>query len=99
MTRALLLALAATLAFAQTAKKPTAPPVKAEPARTTPAEAPKTTIKPSTGGLVGNKDSKVVHTAGCKTLARMKPASKVLFASKAEAEKAGYKACKVCKPS
>lgn len=100
MKIAALLFLAASLAFAQTpakdAKKPA--PVKAEPAKT---EAAKGAIKagdPTPAGLVGNKDSKTYHKADCKSAAKMKPANKVALASKAEAEKAGYKACKVCKP-
>lgn len=97
MKTALVLAFAAALGFAQTpakdAKKPA--PVKAEPAK---AEAPKAVIKPAEAGLVGNKDSKTFHKADCKTAAKMKPANKVTLASKDEAEKQGYKACKVCKP-
>lgn len=99
MKTALALALAATLGFAQTAAKDAkkAAPVKAEPTK---AEAPKAPIKASepAAGLVGNKDSKTYHKADCKTAAKMKPANKVSLASKAEAEKQGYKACKICKP-
>lgn len=98
MKRAILFAFAATLVFAQApppAKKPTPPPVKAEPAK---PEAPKATITPSAGGFVGNKDSKVLHKADCKSVGKMKDKNKVAFASKAEAEKAGYHACKECKP-
>ena len=80
--------LAGSLAFAQApakdAKKP-APAAKAE-------------AKPAAGGFVGNKDSKTLHRAGCKMAAKLKPENKVTFATKAEAEKAGFKACKVCKP-
>jgi methylphosphotriester-DNA--protein-cysteine methyltransferase len=69
--------------------------VKAEPAK---PEVAKTAIKPTEAGLVGNKDSKTYHQADCKTAAKMKPANRVTLASKAEAEKQGFKACKVCKP-
>jgi len=97
MKTAALLLLAATLGFAQTttkdAKKPA--PVKAEPAK---AETAKTAIKPTEAGFVGNKDSKTYHKNDCKTAAKMKPANKVSLTSKADAEKAGFKACKVCKP-
>jgi methylphosphotriester-DNA--protein-cysteine methyltransferase len=48
--------------------------------------------------IVANKDSKVYHRADCKFASKMKDANKVSFASAAEADKAGYKACKVCKP-
>ncbi len=96
MKTALVLVLAATLAFAQGSKDATRKaPVKAEPAK---AETAKAAIKPSEPAFVGNKDSKTFHKAGCRTLAKMKPANRVSFATKAEAEKAGYKACKVCKP-
>jgi hypothetical protein len=97
MKRAILLAFAATtLIFAQgAAKKPATPPAKAEPAK---PEAAKAKITPSAGGFVGNKDSKVFHKADCKTAVKMKAENKTTFASKAEAEKAGFKACKVCKP-
>ena len=96
MKSAILLAFAATLVFAQTpAKKPTTPPAKAEPAK---PEAAKATITPSAGGFVANKDSKVFHKADCKSVGKMKDKNKTTFASKADAEKAGFKACKVCKP-
>lgn len=52
----------------------------------------------SSTALIGNKDSKTLHRADCKIAARMKEANKMAFASKAEAEKAGFKPCKVCKP-
>jgi micrococcal nuclease len=47
---------------------------------------------------VGNKDSKIYHRADCKLAGKMKDEHKVAFASAAEADKAGYKPCKVCKP-
>lgn len=84
-----LLALMGTLAFAQ------APAKKAAPA---PAPKAAPAPAPAAGGFVGNKDSKTVHKADCKTAAKMKPANRVAFGSMAEAEKAGFKACKVCKP-
>ncbi len=74
------------------AAAPTAAPAPKAEAKAAPKAAP------AAGGFVGNKDSKTVHKADCKTAARMKEANKVSFGSLAEAEKAGYKACKVCKP-
>ncbi len=65
--------------------KPAAP--AAAPAKAAPAAA-----------IVGNKESKTFHKADCKTAAKMKEANKTTFATAAEATKAGYKACKVCKP-
>ena len=100
MKTAAVLVLTASLAFSQApgkdAKKPA--PVKAEPAK---AETAKSAIKPgepAASGFVGNKGSKTLHKADCKTAGKMKAANKVSFASKVEAEKAGYKACKTCKP-
>jgi len=85
--------LAGTLAFAQTPAKDAKKPAPAKAAPAAKAEA-----KPAAGGFVGNKDSKTLHRAGCKMAAKLKPENKVTFATKAEAEKAGFKACKVCKP-
>ena len=82
-----LMAAAITPGFTQGATKP-AKPAKAAPAAPAPAAT----------GFVGNKGSKVCHKADCKTAAKMKDANKVSFASAADAQKAGYKACKVCKP-
>ena len=85
---AVLMASAVAPLFAQgTAKtaKPAAPPAKAAPA-------------PAATGFVGNKGSKVCHKADCKAASKMKEANKVTFASAADAQKAGYKACKMCKP-
>lgn len=102
---AALLVLSASLVVAQTpakdAKKPVAPAAKAaEPTKpATPAAKPaepKKAEAPKAGGFVGNKDSKTVHKADCKTAAKMKEANKVTFATREEAEKQGYKACKVC---
>jgi len=91
MKHALILAFAATLVFAQ---GPAAPPAKAEPAK---PEAAKR-ITPSATGFVGNKDTKVFHKADCKSVGKMKDKNKTALASKADAEKAGFKACKICKP-
>jgi hypothetical protein len=95
-----MLFLASAIGFAQTpakdAKKPA--PVKAEPAKAEPSKGAIKAGDPAPAGLVGNKDSKTYHKADCKAAAKIKPANKVALASKAEAEKAGYKACKTCKP-
>ena len=91
-----LLALMGTLAFAQAPAKDAKKAAPAPAPKAAPAPAPKAT--PSAGGFVGNKDSKVVHKADCKTAVKMKAGNRVAFGSMAEAEKAGFKACKVCKP-
>lgn len=102
---AALLVLSASLAIAQTpakdTKKPVAPAAKAaEPAKPSTPAAKATESKkaeaPKAGGFVGNKESKTVHKAECKMAAKMKDANKATFATKEEAEKQGYKACKVC---
>lgn len=94
MLLTVLLAAAITPGFAQGATKPAkaakAAPVAAAPAKAAPA--------PAATGFVGNKDSKLCHKADCKAVAKMKDANKVTFASAADAQKAGYKACKMCKP-
>jgi len=86
--------LAAPAKDAKTAPKPTPaaaakPEAKPAPAKTEAKTAP-------AAALIGNKDSKIYHQADCKMAAKMKPENKTTFASKAEAEKAGYKACKSC---
>lgn len=93
MNRALLVLLlaASVAAFAQDPKTkpaPVAKPAAAAPvAKATPAAA-----------IVANKDSKTFHKAACKSAAKIKDANKTTFATAAEATKAGYRACKVCKP-
>lgn len=94
------LALAATLALPGIAQAPKKEKQdkKAPVAAPAPKADPKPAAAPAAGGFVGNKDSKTFHKADCKTATKMKAENRVSFASKAEAEKAGMKACKVCKP-
>ncbi len=94
---------AALLCLPLLAQAPAAKPAKPAPApapaaKPAPAPAAKPAAAPAASGLVGNKDSKVCHKADCKTAAKMKAANKVTFASAAEAQAQGFKACKVCKP-
>ncbi|MFN8010944.1 MAG: Ada metal-binding domain-containing protein [Holophagaceae bacterium] len=95
---------AALLCLPLLAQAPAAKPAKPAPAPAPAAKpAPAPTAKPApapaaAGAFVGNKDSKVCHKADCKTAAKMKAANKVSFASAAEAQAQGFKACKVCKP-
>jgi len=97
-----LLALAATLALGPLQAQAPAKEAKKDKKAPAAAPAPKAEAKPApapaAGGFVGNKDSKTFHKADCKTAAKMKAENRVAFASKAEAEKAGMKPCKVCKP-
>lgn len=95
------LLLLGTLGVAQTpAKAPKHSAPAAPAAKVAPAVKPETkpAAAPAANGFFANKDSKVVHKADCKLAMKMKAENKVAFASKAEAEKAGYKACKICKP-
>jgi hypothetical protein len=91
------LLLAGTLAFAQAPAPSTKKPVAPAPVTATKPEA-KPAPAPIAGGFVGNSNSKIYHKSDCKQGNKMKASNKVAFASKAEAEKAGYKACKSCKP-
>ena len=93
MMRALfaLLLAASVTAMAQAPKPAPAPAKPAAPAAAPAKAAP-------AAAIVGNKESKTFHKADCKTAAKMKEANKTTFATAAEATKAGYKACKVCKP-
>jgi len=88
------LLLAGTLAFAQAPAKETKKPAPAAP-KVAPSFKPE--AKPDAGRIVANKDSKTFHKAECKMAAKIKAENKTTFASKAEAEKADYKGCKVCK--
>ncbi len=106
MNRALLALLmaASAVAGAQTlSTKPAAPAAKpapappAKPAAAPPAQ-PAAKSAAAASAIVANKDSKTYHRADCKSAVKIKDANKTTFASAAEATKAGYKACKVCKP-
>ncbi len=95
-----LLLAASVAAVAQDPKTKPAPATKAAPAAPAAKPAPAAPAKAAatTGAILANKDSKIYHRADCKLAAKMKDANKTSFASAAEADKAGYKACKVCKP-
>lgn len=47
---------------------------------------------------VGSSDRKIYHLPSCKWAKKIKSQSLVKFKTKQEAEKAGYRPCKVCKP-
>lgn len=49
-------------------------------------------------GYVASKEGGKYHLPGCRLAANIKPENKITFKTKAEAEKAGYKPCAVCKP-
>ena len=85
---------------AKPAPMPAAQPAPAPAARPVPAPRPTPAAKavPVATTIVANKDSKTYHRADCAYVTRMKEANRVGFATAAEAAKAGYKPCKVCKP-
>ena len=89
--------LALALATSMVASAQTKP-VKLEKKPATPAPASATAKPAPVAAIIANKDSKTYHRADCKAAAKIKEANKVAFASAAEAAKAGYKPCKVCKP-
>jgi hypothetical protein len=90
MNRALL-ALSFAAGMVAYAQAPAAKPAS-------PAPAAKPAAPASAAAILANKDSKTFHKADCKAAAKIKEANKTTFASAAEATKAGYKPCKVCKP-
>lgn len=51
---------------------------------------------PVKAGFVGSSESKVYHKTTCMMVSKIKPENLVKFASKAEAEKAGYRPCAIC---
>lgn len=59
-----------------------------------------TAVAPHPGDCpyIGNKNSKVFHHAWCSSVAQMKPANKVCFATREEALAQGYRPCKNCRP-
>ncbi len=95
MKTMLAILLVAAPVFAQGKTAPVKPAAAAATAK--PTVAPAKAV-PAATGFVGNKDSKLCHKADCKGIAKMKESNKVAFASAADAQKAGYKACKICKP-
>jgi micrococcal nuclease len=52
---------------------------------------------PVTAGAVGNRNSRVYHRPNCASIARMSEKNRVTFASRAEAEKAGYRKAGDCR--
>lgn len=49
-------------------------------------------------GLVASKEGGKYHKASCGLVNNIKPENKISFKTKAEAEKAGYTPCGICKP-
>jgi prophage DNA circulation protein len=80
---------------AQTAA-PAAPKMTRKEKKTT-AAAPKAAAAVS-NELVGNSGSKICHRADCRDASKISAAHRVSFASAADAQAKGYRACKICKP-
>lgn len=58
-----------------------------------------TATKPApSAGYVGSSKSDVYHYRSCSAAKKILSSNLVTFASKDEATKRGYRACKVCKP-
>ncbi|SFE00872.1 micrococcal nuclease [Thermoanaerobacter thermohydrosulfuricus] len=47
---------------------------------------------------IGNRNSKIFHRPDCQWAKKIAPQNKVIFESREEAIKAGYRPCKVCRP-
>jgi hypothetical protein len=60
------------------------------------AAAPKKVAQKKEVVYVASKGSDKYHVAGCSAATAIKPENKVIFKSKAEAEKVGYKPCGLC---
>jgi len=56
-----------------------------------------TTYPGSTSYYIGNRSSKIFHYPDCQWAKKIAPQNKVVFESREEAIKAGYRPCKVCK--
>lgn len=50
------------------------------------------------GNYIANSNTMKYHLPNCRWVGEMSNSNKVPFKNKADAEKAGYQACKVCKP-
>ena len=70
----------------------------------TPEEAVKAGYSPckvcnpptKSAAFVASKNSDKYHLTTCATAAKITPENKITFASKEDAEKAGYKPCQIC---
>lgn len=69
-------------------RKPVAPPMGAAA----------TPSNPELLHVVGSAKSTVYHRPSCVWAEKISPSNLVTFSSREEAEAAGYRPCKVCKP-
>lgn len=73
------------------------PPSAPIPAKASPAVPAAAAALPGAGQVVASKTGTKYYLPWCGTVSRIKEENKVWFASKAEAEKAGYEPAKNCK--
>jgi len=58
--------------------------------------APSTASATADGAVHGTRNTRVYHLPGCPGYEQMKPTNRVLFATEAEAQQAGYRKAKNC---
>ncbi len=52
---------------------------------------------PPPGAIIGNKNSRIFHWPGCPSYLKVSEKNRVLFATRAEARGAGFRAARNCK--
>lgn len=62
------------------------------------SELPEKAVESTEGAYVGSVNSNKYHKPNCRWAKKIKPENEIWFASKEEAEEAGYIPCKVCNP-
>lgn len=60
------------------------------------APSPTPSLPASSGPVIGNRNSHIYHDPACSSVGQMSAKNKVLFASAAAAQAAGYRACQRC---
>lgn len=63
-----------------------------------PLKSNETNMEKKDGELIGNKNTKILHTEECTSVRQMSEKNKVEFQEKEEALKAGYHSCERCNP-
>lgn len=78
--------------------RPAAAPEPASSPDPTPSPTPLPAALPQSGTYVGSVDSNKYHIPSCRYAKAILPKNEIWFDSSAQAQAAGYSACKVCKP-
>lgn len=60
------------------------------------AQMPEVAMASGSPAIIGNRNSKIYHWPGCKSYFKVAERNRVLFLTKADAEKAGYRAARNC---